>query len=142
MAKLLGTPYKRGQSDIIVAFDRPTTDIEEGLAVIQTGVTSYEKYAGTGTVCGVMGGTEHKGASAVRSGLEVYVQIPDTVTTITAGTPVYVDANGKFTNVSAGNTQVNASFVDGVIATDGRVQTGTAKRENQKCALINIFGGM
>ena len=143
MAKILGTPYKRGKSEVITAFDRPSTDIEEGLAIIKTGKTSIAVYAGTGTPAGVMGGTEHKGVSAVQHGLEVYVQIPDTVTTITAGAPVYiVPASGKFTNVATDNTAVNATFVDGVITSDGTVKAGTSARVNQKCTLIDFAGGL
>lgn len=146
MAHVLGTPYKRGKSDIIQAYDRPATAIEEGLGVVETSNVTIAKYTGANGVCiGVMGGTEFKGASAVIAGAEVYVQIPDTVNAIdVANDDVYVDANGKFTNVSEGNTQVNATWVsvDGAsVWADGIVESGT-KRTNQKCACISFRGGL
>ena len=147
MAHVLGTPYKRGKSDIIQAYNRPELAIEEGLGVVETSNVTIAKHTGANGVCvGVMGGTEFKGASAVIAGAEVYVQIPDTVNAINAASAdVYVDANGKFTNVADGNTQVNATWVsvDGAtVWTDGIVDAGANKRKNQKCACISFRGGL
>lgn len=147
MAHVLGTPYKRGKSDIIQAYNRPELAIEEGLGVVETSNVTIAKHTGANGVCvGVMGGTEFKGASAVIAGAEVYVQIPDTVNAINAASDdVYVDANGKFTNVADGNTQVNATWVsvDGAtVWTDGIVDAGANKRKNQKCACISFRGGL
>lgn len=147
MAHVLGTPYKRGKSDIIQAYNRPEQAIEEGLGVVETSNVTIAKHTGANGVCiGVMGGTEFKGASAVIAGAEVYVQIPDTVEAIDAESDdVYVDANGKFTNLAEGNTQVNATWVsvDGAtVWTDGIVEAGATKRKNQKCACISFRGGM
>lgn len=147
MAHILGTPYKRGKSDIIQAYNRPEQAIEEGLGVVELSNVDIAAHTGANGVCiGVMGGTEFKGASAVIAGAEVYVQIPDTVEAIDAADDdVYVDANGKFTNVADGATQVNATWVsvDGAtVWTDGIVEAGANKRTNQKCACISFRGGL
>lgn len=145
MAHYLGTPYKRGHSDVIQAYDRPTTDIEEGLAVVEKSGTTIEKATGSnGVIVGVMGGTEHKGASAVICGAEVAVQLDAGVSTIATTESVYVTPDGKFSNTdnSGANKQVNATWVDGVVHSDGVVSVGSSKRTNQKCALISFRGGL
>lgn len=147
MAHIMGSPYKRGNSDVIQAYNRPTADIEEGLAVIETNVVTIAAYTGAGNTIpvAVMGGTEFKGASAVKCGLEVCVQVPDTVNTIAVTDKVYVTAAGKFTNVAEGNTQINATWcADASGATlwsDGIVSVGANKRKNQKCGMISFAGG-
>ena len=147
MAHILGTPYKRGQSDIIQAYNRPAQAIEEGLGVVETSNVDIALHTGANGVCvGVMGGTEFKGASAVIAGAEVYVQLANAVNTINAASDsVYVGADGKFTNVADSNTQVNATWVsvDGAtVWNDGIVEAGANKRTNQKCACISFRGGM
>lgn len=145
MATLLGTPYKRGRSDIINAYDRPETFIEEGLAVVETSNVTIATYNGSnGIICGVMGHTEHKGASAVKAGQEVAVQLDSSVSSISATDGVYVTSAGKFTNVATSNTQVNATWVkvDGAyVHADGKV-SGASARLNQSCAFISFVGGM
>lgn len=147
MAHILGTPYKRGKSDIIQAYNRPAQAIEEGLGVVETSNVDIALHTGANGVCvGVMGGTEFKGASAVIAGAEVYVQLANAVNSINAATDsVYVGADGKFTNVADSNTQVNATWVsvDGAtVWNDGIVEAGANKRTNQKCACISFRGGM
>ncbi len=147
MAHILGTPYKRGKSDIIQAYNRPAQAIEEGLGVVETSNVDIALHTGANGVCvGVMGGTEFKGASAVIAGAEVYVQLANAVNAINAATDsVYVGADGKFTNVAESNTQVNATWVsvDGAtVWNDGIVEAGANKRTNQKCACISFRGGM
>ncbi len=147
MAHILGTPYKRGKSDIIQAYNRPAQAIEEGLGVVETSNVDIALHTGANGVCvGVMGGTEFKGASVVIAGAEVYVQLANAVNAINAATDsVYVGADGKFTNVAEGNTQVNATWVsvDGAtVWNDGIVEAGANKRTNQKCACISFRGGM
>lgn len=145
MATLLGTPYKRGKSDVINAYEKPETFIEEGLCVVELTNTTIAKYNGSnGIPCGVMGHTEHKGASAVKCGQEVAVQLASGVTTIAITDSVYVTSDGLFTNVSTNNTQVNATWckVDGaVVHSDGKV-SGASARSNQSCAFISFVGGM
>lgn len=148
MATLLGTPYKRGRSDVINAYDRPASFIEEGLAVVETSNTTIATYNGSnGIICGVMGHTEHKGASAVKAGQEVAVQLASGVDSIDADDSVYVTSSGLFTNTagtSSENTQVNAMWVkvDGAfIHTDGKV-SGASARANQSCAFISFVGGL
>ena len=46
MATLLGTPYKRGKSDVINAYDRPATFIEVGLAVVETSNVTIATFNG------------------------------------------------------------------------------------------------
>lgn len=147
MAHILGTPYKRGKSDIIQAYNRPAQAIEEGLGVVETSNVDIALHTGANGVCvGVMGGTEFKGASAVIAGAEVYVQLANAVNAINAATDsVYVGADGKFTNVAESNIQVNATWVsvDGAtVWNDGIVDAGANKRKNQKCACISFRGGM
>lgn len=147
MAHILGTPYKRGKSDIIQAYNLPAQAIEEGLGVVETSNVDIALHTGANGVCvGVMGGTEFKGASAVIAGAEVYVQLANAVNAINAATDsVYVGADGKFTNVAESNTQVNATWVsvDGAtVWNDGIVEAGANKRTNQKCACISFRGGM
>lgn len=146
MAHILGTPYKRGHSDVIQAYNRPATDIEEGLAVAETNRVEITKFTGGDLIpVGVMGGTEFKGASAVKSGLEVFVQVAASVTAIATTDKVYVTATGVFTNVAEGNTQINATWQADENGTtlfeDGIVETGANKRTNQKCAMISFVGG-
>lgn len=145
MATLLGTPYKRGKSDVINAYEKPETFIEEGLCVVELTNTTIAKYNGSnGIPCGVMGHTEHKGASAVKCGQEVAVQLASGIESIAITDSVYVTSDGKFTNVSTNNTQVNAIWckVDGaVIHTNGKV-SGASARSNQSCAFISFVGGM
>ena len=95
-------------------------------------------------IVGVMGGTEHKGASAVICGAEVAVQLDAGVSTIATTESVYVTPDGKFSNTdnSGANKQVNATWVDGVVYSDGVVSVGSSKRTNQKCALISFRGGL
>lgn len=146
MAHILGTPYKRGHSDVIQAYNRPATDIEEGLAISETSRVEITKYTGSGLIpVGVMGGTEFKGVSAVKAGLEVFVQVAAAVTTIATTDKVYVTSAGLFTNVAEGNTQINATWQadenGNTLFEDGVVETGTNKRTNQKCAMISFVGG-
>ena len=145
MATLLGTPYKRGKSDVINAYDRPETFIEEGLAVKKKKKKKNATFNGSnGIVCGVMGHTEHKGASAVKCGQEVAVQLDAGVESIAITDNVYVTSAGKFTNVASSNTQVNATWcnIDGAIIRENGVVSGASKRENQKCAFISFVGGL
>ena len=145
MATLLGTPYKRGKSDVINAYDNPETFIEEGLCVVELTNTTIAKYNGSnGIPCGVMGHTEHKGASAVKCGQEVAVQLASGVTSIAIIDSVYVTSGGKFTNVSTDNTQVNAIWckVDGAVVHDNGKVSGASARSNQSCAFISFVGGM
>ena len=145
MATLLGTPYKRGKSDVINAYEKPETFIEEGLCVVELTNTTIAKYNGSnGIPCGVMGHTEHKGASAVKCGQEVAVQLDAGVESIAITDNVYVTSAGKFTNVASSNTQVNATWcnIDGaVVHSDGKV-SGASARSNQSCAFISFVGGM
>lgn len=141
---LLGTPYKGNDKSVILAVERPTTFIEEGLAVKQLTNVTIEAYNGESHPLGVMGGTEHKGASFVKAAEETFVQIDDGVEALAATDSVYVTAAGKFTNASEGNTQINAVFVadaTGTFLFEDGVVTGANARTNQKCAMISFTGG-
>ena len=141
----MGTPYKRGKSDVINAYDRPATYIEEGMTDDETSNVTIATFNGSnGIVCGVMGHTEHKGASAVKCGQEVAVQLDAGVESIAITDNVYVTSAGKFTNVASSNTQVNATWcnIDGAIIRENGVVSGASKRENQKCAFISFVGGL
>ena len=130
---------------VINAYENPETFIEEGLCVVELTNTTIAKYNGSnGIPCGVMGHTEHKGASAVKCGQEVAVQLADGVTSIAITDSVYVTSGGKFTNVSTDNTQVNAIWckVDGAVVHDNGKVSGASARSNQSCAFISFVGGM
>lgn len=141
---ILGTPYKGNEKSVILAVDRPETFIEEGRAVKQLTNVSIAQYNGEGQAIGVMGGTEHKGASFVKAAEETFTQVADAVESIQATDLVYVDGDGKFTNVAEGNTQINAVWVadaSGTILFNDGVVSGANARTNQKCAMISFTGG-
>jgi len=146
MAKLLGTPYERGKSDIIVS-RRPTagTVIEEGLFVKQ-GAESFVSLANAGSAAapfGIMGQQESVACGVVISGLKVAVQLDDSITPA-AGEIVYVSAvTNKATNTSnsAANPATAATFT-GVIGTDGKMQNTIPNSSSKRWAEINMPNGL
>lgn len=138
---LLGTPYERGKSDVIVS-RLVASPIEEGLFVADKSKTEVEAMASGKVPAGVMGQNEIVGCSVVKAGLRVYVQADDGCTP-TVGAQVYVTTAGKATHSNAtGNVGVNATFVEGALKTDGIVDNTTTKATNKKCVAINFVGGL
>ena len=138
---LLGTPYERGKSDVIVS-RLVESPIEEGLFVADKSKTEVEAMASGKVPAGVMGQNEIVGCSVVKAGLRVYVQADDGCTP-TVGAQVYVTSAGKATHSNeTGNVGVNATFVEGALKTDGIVDNTTTKATNKKCVAINFVGGL
>lgn len=146
MAKLLGTPYETGKSDIVVS-RRPTggTALEEGLFVKQ-GAEGYVSLANAGSSApawGVMGQQEGVACGVCLAGLKVAVQLDDSITP-DAGDIVYVSAvtnKATDTDNSAANPATAATFT-GVIGTDGRSDNTTTKKTTVRWAEINMPNGL
>jgi hypothetical protein len=148
MSKLLGTPYERGNSTVVIS-RRPTSDtaIEEGLFVKQAveGFVSKVNAGGTGVALpfGVMGQQEAVSCAVVTSGLKVAVQLDDSITP-TAGQSVYVSPlTNKATNVSnSGANYLTAGTFTGANGIDGRSENLTEKATTLKWAEINMPNGL
>lgn len=135
MATLLGTPYERGKSDVIVSrkVDAP---IEEGLFVADAG---EGKVAVNGeTPFGIMGQNEIVGCSVVVAGMKVYVQA-DAGCAPTIGGQVHVLADGKVSH--EGGTAINATFAEGAVKENGVTDNTATKATNRRCVAINMVGG-
>lgn len=139
MAKLLGTPYERGKSDVIVSrlVDEP---IAEGLIVTDKGDGKVATFADGDTPFGVMGQREIVGSSVVLAGLRVYVQADDTCVPV-VGKQVFVMAGGKVTSVAEGHTGIKAEFAEAAVHADGIVDNTAIKTKTAKNVLINFVGG-
>ena len=145
MAKLLGTAYEVGESEIVIS-RKPTdgTAIEEGLFVKQ-GADGFVSLLNAGSAAapfGVMAQQEAVACSVILSGLKVAVQLTDAITP-TAGQIVYVNAaNNKATNVanSGANFGTNATFTGnyGTDAIRNNANASTAVR----WAEINMPNGL
>lgn len=135
MATLLGTPYERGKSDVIVSrkVDAP---IEEGLFVVDAGEGKVA--VNSGTPFGIMGQNEIVGCSVVLSGLKIYVQADDACNP-TVGGQVHVTAEGKVSH--EGGTEINATFAEGACKENGVTDNTAVKATNRKCVAINMVGG-
>lgn len=135
MATLLGTPYERGKSDVIVSrkVDAP---IEEGLFVADAGEGKVA--VNNKTPFGIMGQNEIVGCSVVVAGLKVYVQA-DAGCQPTVGGQVYVTVEGKVSH--EGGTAINATFAEGVCKENGVTDNTAVKATNRRCVAINMVGG-
>lgn len=139
MATLLGTPYERGKSDVIVSrlVDAP---IEEGLIVADAGEGRVKAFEGGNTPFGVMGQNEIVGCSVVVAGLKVYVQADEDCSPAVGG-QVFVTAEGKVTNAEEGNTGLKAEFAEGALKENGVTDNTATKATDRKCVAINFVGG-
>lgn len=143
MGTLLGTPYERGKSDVIVS-RTVAAPIEEGLFVADKSKTEVEAMASGKTPAGVMGQNEVVGCSVVKAGLRVYVQADDACEP-TVGAQVYViPTSGKATHTSNSdaNIGVNAVFAEGALSSNGISENTTTKSTTKKCVAINFVGGL
>lgn len=145
MAKLLGTPYERGKSDVVVS-RKPTggTALEEGLFVKQgvEGFVSLTTETAPAAAWGVMGQQESVACSVAISGFKVAVQLTDAITP-TAGQTVYVnDLNNKATNILDTDNFATAATFTGVIGTDGRSDNTSTKSTTKRWAEINMPNGL
>ena len=135
MATLMGTPYERGKSDVIVS-RRVDAPIEEGLIVADAGEGKVA--VNGGTPFGIMGQNEIVGCSVVVAGLKVYVQA-DAGCNPTVGGQVHVTAEGKVSH--EGGTAINATFAEGACKENGVTDNTAVKATNRKCVAINMVGG-
>lgn len=143
MATLLGTPYERGKSDVIVS-RLVASPIEEGLFVADKSKTEVEAMASGKVPAGVMGQNEVVGCSVVKSGLRVYVQADDNCVP-TVGAQVYViPSSGKATHTdnSSANIGVNAVFAEDALKSDGVSENTATKSTTKKCVAIDFVGGL
>lgn len=140
MATLLGTPYERGKSDVIVS-RLVASPIEEGLFVADKSKTEVEAMASGKVPAGVMGQNEVVGCSVVKAGLRVYVQADDACEP-TVGAQVYVTEDGKATHSSSGTTGVNAEFAEATVLNNGVSENTATKSTTKKCVAINFVGGL
>jgi len=146
MAKILGTPYERGKSDVVIS-RKPTgaVALEEGLFVKQgvEGFVSLANAGGSAAPFAVMGQQEAIAAGVLLSGLKVAVQLDDAITP-TAGQIVYCSAvTNKATNTdnAAANPGTAATFT-GVIGVDGRSDNTATKSTTKRWAEINMSNGL
>lgn len=135
MATLMGTPYERGKSDVIVS-RRVDAPIEEGLIVADAGEGKVA--VNGGTPFGIMGQNEIVGCSVVVAGLKVYAQA-DAGCNPTVGGQVYVTAEGKVSH--EGGTPINATFAEGAVKENGVTDNTATKATNRRCVAINMVGG-
>lgn len=140
MSKQLGTPYKRGKSDVIDNFaPNGGTPVGEGLAVTKAADgTIKAQSAASDVVIGVSGVCEIKRQSVVRCGLETYVQLA-TGATPADGKAVYV-SDGKFTD-AAKTGETNNIAVNAVFCT-GKVTAKDSKGNEYDAAAIDFAGGL
>lgn len=141
MGTLLGTPYERGKSDVIVS-RKVAAPIAEGLFITETDEKTAAAMSAGATPRGVMGQNEIVGCSVVKAGLRVWVQMTDEETPA-AGDPVYVNpTTGKATTTRADMIAVNAVFASNEVRTDGITENTASKAYNVRCALIDFVGGL
>lgn len=142
MGTLLGTPYERGKSEIIVS-RKVAAPIEEGLVVADKGAGEVEAFATGKTPYGIMGQNEVVGCSVVMAGLQTYIQADDACTP-TVGGQVFITAAGKATHEAGEDNAVgiNAVFAAGALKEDGITTNTATKAYNRKCVLIDFVGGM
>lgn len=143
MGTLMGTPYERGKSDVIVS-RKVASPIEEGLFVADKSNTEVEAMGASKVPAGVMGQNEIVGCSVVKAGLRVYVQADDGCEP-TVGAQVYViPSTGKATHTdnSSTNIGVNAVFAEGSLKADGISENTSSKSYTKKCVCINFVGGL
>jgi len=146
MAKLLGTAYETGKSDVVIS-RKPTggTALEEGLFVKQgaEGFVSLANLSASAAPFGVMGQQETVAAGVLISGMKVAVQLDDAITPA-AGEVVYCSAvTNKATNTSnTGANPATAATFTGVIGTDGRSDNTATKKTTVRWAEVNMANGL
>jgi len=143
MGTLLGTPYERGKSDVIVS-RKVASAIEEGLFVADKSKTEVEAMGSGKTPAGVMGQNEIVGCSVVKAGMRVYVQADDACEPTVGGQVYVIPTSGKATHTdgSGANVGVNAVFTEASLKSDGISENTATKAYNKKCVAIDFVGGL
>lgn len=139
MSKQLGTPYKRGKSDVIDNFaPNGSAAVAEGLAVAKAADGTIKAAGADDVIIGVSGVCEIKRQSVVRCALETYVQLAEGAAPAD-GKAVYV-SGGKFTDAAktgeTANIPVNAVFCS------GKVSCRDSKGNTIDGAAIDFPGGL
>ena len=139
MSKQLGTPYKRGKSDVIDNFaPNGSAAVAEGLAVAKAADGTIKAAGADDVIIGVSGVCEIKRQSVVRCALETYVQLAEGAAPAD-GKAVYV-SGGKFTDAAktgeTANIPVNAVFCT------GKVSCRDSKGNTVDGAAIDFPGGL
>lgn len=139
MATLLGTPYERGKSDVVVSrlVDAP---IEEGKVVFDAGKGKVAPMENGKTPFGVMGQNEVVGASVVLSGLGVWALASEDCVPVVGG-QVHVTDDGLITSVAGDNTATACAFASEEVRENGVVENVTPKAYNKRCVKINMLEG-
>lgn len=142
MAKyVLGSPYMRGNSDVITSYEDTTGAIAAGVAVARKADGTVQ-LPSAGALAGIAGAREPLNhVSVVREGLMVPVRLAEGVTP-TVGAPAYVTAEGLFTTENSA-TATGAVFVgdkNGNAAITGIDPNTGAEVAN--CALVDVVGGL
>lgn len=116
MVKILGTPYIRGNSDVITSLAYTDAVTGAGLAVVKNSDGAMDVFKGTGKVYGVSGNLLKvtKWGDVNVSGLRLYVQADNEGESLTIGAPVYVTAAGKFTATAGSNTETRATVASAI----------------------------
>lgn len=137
MVKILGTPYHRGNSDVISSVEYTDTLKSAGLAVKAEG-EKMALYEGTGELIGVSGALMKvvKWGDLNREGLTVYVQAAEG-DAVTVGNPAYVTAKGKFSGNESGNKKTTA-----LIASEVTDCLDPVTGEKVKGFAIDFVGGL
>lgn len=139
MSKQLGTPYKRGKSDVIDNFaPNGSAAVAEGLAVAKAADGTIKAAGADDVIIGVSGVCEIKRQSVVRCALETYAQLAEGAAPAD-GKAVYV-SGGKFTDAAktgeTANIPVNAVFCS------GKVSCRDSKGNTVDGAAIDFPGGL
>ena len=131
MARNLGTPYMRGNSDVITNHRLAGNPLASGIvAGLDTNGNLVQASASI-TAKGITGLNELGYQSIVETGKSVYCKTADT-TNPTIGAQVYFDATTGFITATTSAQALNAVFVSGLEdVIDG-----------SKCVAIDFVGGL
>ncbi|MBE6457576.1 MAG: hypothetical protein E7011_02090 [Alphaproteobacteria bacterium] len=151
MATVLGSPERRGKSDVVGSYKLQgaetgnATQVEEGLFVGLSGDKEHVS-VNAGTPIGVTGkGHGNVSVAVVESGKTVWVQADSAIGTPVIGKQVFVTPAGQAsdTDNSSANTAVAATFASAEVRDDGVTTNIKGKwAYNRKCVCINFLGGL
>lgn len=142
MQYVLGSPLKRGNSDVIDNLEDTSGEIKPGCMVsVKPDGTAKIYASGDTNLYGVSGYREHKNRlGVIRCGLEVPVAV-DEAASPAVGKKVYLTAAGLATDAAktgeTDNTATGAIFRSGKV-----VGVNAVTRETSDAALIDFPGGL
>lgn len=132
MAKHLGTPYVRGNSDVIVNYKPAVAALAAGTVVGLNSDGNLVQASATIVAIGIAGMAELSHQSVVKSGMEVYAKIAGTESPVIGKQAYFIPATGIVTSVSTDNTALNATFCSGLLDAVG----------GGKCIALDFVGGL